>query len=224
MKMMCTLKKIRNPLFIFLFAVAVSALAAKEEARPVSGENSPQAPPAAGVADQTAPLRVQPPEVFLPPASPGIAFDADRMHQRHRRIMRRMMEEFFADPFDDRPGHCPSPFISRRHFNPECDLKEKSGSYELTLEVPGMSGGDLKITVSRSVLTVSGEKKEVRETETADCRTGERCYGAFRRSFSLPGGTDIDGIRAKCKDGVLTVIIPKPAKSPEEVKTIPVES
>ncbi|WP_165832752.1 Hsp20/alpha crystallin family protein [Victivallis vadensis] len=146
------------------------------------------------------------------------------MHQRHRRIMRRMMEEFFADPFDDRPGHCPSPFISRRHFNPECDLKEKSGSYELTLEVPGMSGSDLKITVSRGVLTVSGEKKEVRETETADCRTGERCYGAFRRSFSLPGGTDIDGIRAKCKDGVLTVIIPKPAKSPEEVKTIPVES
>ena len=87
MKMMCTLKKIRNPLFIFLFAVTVSALAAKEEARPVSGENSPQAPPAAGVADQTAPLRVQPPEVFLPPASPGIAFDADRMHQRHRRII-----------------------------------------------------------------------------------------------------------------------------------------
>ena len=124
--MMCTLKKIRNPLFIFLFAVTVSALAAKEEARPVSGENSPQAPPAAGVADQTAPLRVQPPEVFLPPASPGIAFDADRMHQRHRRIMRRMMDEIYADPFDHRPGHSPTPIITPPHINPESPQNQKT--------------------------------------------------------------------------------------------------
>jgi HSP20 family protein len=37
----------------------------------------------------------------------------------------------------------------------------------------------------------------------------ERTYGSFYRRFSLPHNADGDAINAKCKHGVLEIIIPK---------------
>jgi HSP20 family protein len=37
----------------------------------------------------------------------------------------------------------------------------------------------------------------------------ERTYGSFYRRFSLPDTADGDAINAKCKHGVLEIIIPK---------------
>ncbi|MBS1369139.1 MAG: Hsp20/alpha crystallin family protein [Lentisphaeria bacterium] len=141
----------------------------------------------------------------------------DRMVRHHRRMM-RMMDGFFPE-FDL------SPFCGaavQAPFSPRCDLKEKKGVYELTMEVPGLTQKELKITVERNILTISGEKKEVKTDREASSRVVERSYGAFRRSFTLPSGTDIDKITASCRDGVLTVLIPKREESKPAVKTIPV--
>ena len=107
---------------------------------------------------------------------------------------------------------------------PGCDFKETEKSYEITMEVPGVSGKDLKITVERNTLIVRAQRNEVQEVDEGNYRSTRRSYGSFQRSFSLPEGTDADAIKATCKDGLLTIQIPKSKPADSKPKTIPVES
>ncbi|MHC4573837.1 MAG: Hsp20/alpha crystallin family protein [Planctomycetota bacterium] len=47
----------------------------------------------------------------------------------------------------------------------------------------------------------------------------ERSYGSFRRDLSLPNDVDPAKVDAKCKDGVLTITLPKA----EKAKTVKVK-
>ncbi len=87
------------------------------------------------------------------------------------------------------------------------DLKSDDNEYVLQVEIPGMDKDDIKMFVENGHLCVSGEKKE----EKSDKRNHiqERRYGAFERHLELPDDAVPDLIRATCKNGVLTVTIPR---------------
>ena len=97
-------------------------------------------------------------------------------------------------------------------FLPRFDVKEKKDGYEICADMPGVKEGDLDISVSGNVLTISGKREEERKEEEDQYFATERSYGQFARSFSLPEGADFDNIKANLKDGVLTVSM---AKKPE---------
>lgn len=102
------------------------------------------------------------------------------------------------------------------------DLAETKEGLELTAELPGMEEGDIHVTVSDGVLSVSGEKKVESEKKDKSYHFVERSYGSFSRSLTLPAGVKAEDIKASMSKGVLKVVIPTPAK-PEakkiEVKT-----
>jgi HSP20 family protein len=50
----------------------------------------------------------------------------------------------------------------------------------------------------------------------------ERSYGAFARTFELPGGIDAGAIKAAMAKGVLKVTVPKPA--PAVTKKVEIKS
>ena len=50
----------------------------------------------------------------------------------------------------------------------------------------------------------------------------ERSYGTFQRSFSLPSTVDQERIRARFRDGVLEIVLPKLERA--KPKAIPVET
>ena len=56
---------------------------------------------------------------------------------------------------------------------------------------------------------MKGEKETEAKTEKEGYKRVERTYGSFYRRFSLPDTADGDAINAKCKHGVLEIIIPK---------------
>lgn len=56
-----------------------------------------------------------------------------------------------------------------------------------------------------SVLTISGEKRKEEEQSGKNYCRAERCYGRFKRSFTLPSKVAQDKISASYKDGILTV-------------------
>lgn len=92
---------------------------------------------------------------------------------------------------------------------PKMDIRDTDDGIEISLELPGMTRGDVKIAVEDDVLTISGEKKTEKETKEDDYRLSERTYGAFSRSVTLPRSVDAEKVKATMKDGVLKLTAPK---------------
>jgi len=94
---------------------------------------------------------------------------------------------------------------------PAINVSEEADSYHVRAELPGIKTDDLEITMENDTLTISGERKPANGDETASYHRREREWGAFRRSFSLPGRVDANGVEARYANGILTVTLPKSA-------------
>lgn len=124
----------------------------------------------------------------------------------------------------------PSMFDPLRNFGtrladwlaPAAEASEKDDAYRISLELPGVSEDDINVTCADGTLTIKGEKKTVREDKGETWYFSERQFGAFSRSFRLPGDAKTDGISATVKDGVLTVTVPRKAASTPAETRIPI--
>lgn len=94
-------------------------------------------------------------------------------------------------------------------FTPSCEITEEGSNYVLKFDIPGVSKEQVKVEVDKDQITVSAERKEEIVSDQKKKFLSELYYGAFSRSFTLPGIADESKIEAKFKDGVLTVIVPK---------------
>ncbi len=94
---------------------------------------------------------------------------------------------------------------------PPVTVAETADELIFTAELPGMTHEHVSIDLENDVLTISGEKAEVR-TEGEEERSyhlWERSYGTFRRSFTLPRAVDADNAKARFEHGVLEIRLPK---------------
>jgi HSP20 family protein len=96
---------------------------------------------------------------------------------------------------------------------PPVDIRESESELALTFEIPGVSPDQIELTTDNGILTVRGEKSEVRKEndEQHQYHVVERSYGTFSRSFRMPKNLDESKIEADFANGVLTVRIPKAA-------------
>lgn len=96
--------------------------------------------------------------------------------------------------------------IFERSFSPALDVVENPDSYGIICDLPGVDLKDVKISVTGSIVTLKGEKKQRGE------RSGYRggfSHGTFQRTVQLPLAIDPDKVEAVLKDGVLRIILPK---------------
>jgi HSP20 family protein len=93
-------------------------------------------------------------------------------------------------------------------WSPAVNFFEKDGKYHVTAELPGIKKDDLSVTVSNGYVTIRGKRESSKEEKDANYYTKEPRYGAFSRSFKLPGDVHEDKIDAAYKDGVLTLTLP----------------
>lgn len=89
------------------------------------------------------------------------------------------------------------------------EIEETGKEVVVRMEVPGMSKEDCSITTEGNLLCISGKKHSERETVGSTYHMRERAYGSFQRQIPLPGYADIAHAQASCKDGVLTIRMPK---------------
>lgn len=107
---------------------------------------------------------------------------------------------------------------------PAVDLVENVKSYQITAELPGMEEKDIELELSDSTLTISGEKKEEKEEKKENYYLSERSYGSIERRLQVPHGVDTSKIAATFKSGVLTVTLPKLAKSRQPKRKIGIKA
>jgi HSP20 family protein len=98
---------------------------------------------------------------------------------------------------------------------PAVDINEFTDRFELYVDVPGVDPNSVELTLDDDVLILSGERiqKSSKSGDEPHYRRSERGQGRFYRRFVLPDTVDSDKVKAAGKDGVLTVMIPKQAKS-----------
>ncbi|MDH3769598.1 MAG: Hsp20/alpha crystallin family protein, partial [Nitrospirota bacterium] len=66
---------------------------------------------------------------------------------------------------------------------PAVDLYEGEEEVVIKAEVPGLEKGDLKVDLTDSMLTISGEKKKEEDIKEEAYTYSERSYGSFSRSL-----------------------------------------
>jgi HSP20 family protein len=134
----------------------------------------------------------------------------------------RLFEDFFRGW-----GH--SPWAGRdmatagREFLPSVDLREGDQEFTVTAEMPGLSREELNVTITEDSVALKGERKEVSEKEKASYHYKETAYGVFQRVIPLPAKIKPDEAKARLKDGVLTLTLPKAERSKRKQVTVTVE-
>lgn len=145
-----------------------------------------------------------------------------------RKQIDKLFEEFglgMPSPFGRRALDV-EPFWRREMIGqsmPAVDISEKSKSFEISAELPGMDEKDIEISLSNGNLVIKGEKRDQSEEKAKDYYLSERHYGAFERIFNLPKGVDAEKIDAKFRQGVLTITLPKRPEAINPDKRIPIK-
>jgi HSP20 family protein len=109
-----------------------------------------------------------------------------------------------------------------RPWSPAVDIYETENELVLKADIPEVDAKSVGIQVENGTLTLKGERKfEDQQTNGKGFHRIERSYGSFVRAFSLPDTVDTEKVKADCKNGVLTVTVPK--KEMAKARTINVE-
>jgi HSP20 family protein len=89
------------------------------------------------------------------------------------------------------------------------EVVEGDADIVVRLEAPGMEREDFRVQVVEDTLVIRGEKRMQREQRRGHYHLMECAYGSFQRAVPLPAEVDIADAKAKYRNGVLSVTLPK---------------
>ena len=124
--------------------------------------------------------------------------------------LRSEMDRLFEDAFEGFPRLSREAWFAPTF--PAVNVWEDTDNVYVEAELPGLKLGDIELLVKGDELSIRGEYKDVCEDEVSYHRK-ERESGRFRRIVSLPTRVDAEKVSAQCKDGILTVTLPKAAEA-----------
>lgn len=102
---------------------------------------------------------------------------------------------------------------------PAVDIFETNEAIVIKAELPGITSQDILLEVKDNTLTLKGEKKFEKEVKEENYHRVERSYGSFQRAFTLPGTIHQEKVKAKFKDGILEITLPKVEEAkPKQIK------
>lgn len=139
----------------------------------------------------------------------GVTMTLVPLHRRGRNSLARLhneMDDLFSAFFGNWPTY-------EHKLWPAIDVADNEEAIVVKAELPGCKADDIDISVHGNTLTISGDKKQEEEKKEKGCYHLERSYGSFRRDLNLPTDVDTAKIDATCKEGVLTITMPKAEKA-----------
>lgn len=79
--------------------------------------------------------------------------------------------------------------------------------------IAGVTADDIDIAITNDMVTIKGKRNPDEEIDAGDYYYQELYWGPFSRSIILPEDIDVDKANASMKNGILTLRLPKLAKS-----------
>jgi HSP20 family protein len=137
--------------------------------------------------------------------------------------MRREMDRMF----DDFARGWSAPFAGAAAFlSPAVEVCETDAGVEFHFDLPGIDPKDVAVAIEDGVLTVAAERTAEKADPADGKRThlSERAYGKFVRRFELPFDVDPARIEGHFANGVLRVVVPRPAEAARRAIKVAVKS
>ncbi|MBD3661241.1 MAG: Hsp20/alpha crystallin family protein [Arenibacter algicola] len=128
----------------------------------------------------------------------------------------------WREPFRDPFKRFEDTFGALNKMSPRADMKETDTGFVITAEMPGVSEGDIDVSVTERRVTIKAEKKEEKLNDDDDMHISERHYGVIQRTFTLPDTADVDKAKGTFADGVLSIDVPKIPSARGKAKKIPI--
>jgi len=127
---------------------------------------------------------------------------------RMRRRIERLMRSFGLATFEEMESF-------------PVDISETENEVIVRADLPGFSKDEVSVSATERTLEIEAKHKEKKEGRGEKFYRVERKLGSLRRLISLPVEVEAEKARARMKDGVLEVTLPK--KEKKKGKEIKVE-
>ena len=136
----------------------------------------------------------------------------DDMFEEMKRLQREINRSFGdfqeSDSFKTLPDYTGKKGdLSMR--NPLTDLEETDKEVVAKFELPGVEKKDIQLNITADKIEVKVEKKQEAKVEKKGVYKEERSYRGFYRAMALPSEVNAEKVKAKYKDRILEVTIPK---------------
>jgi len=120
--------------------------------------------------------------------------------------MERMFEQFM-------PQSWVHPFKVEHHSLaenlPQVDVIDQENAILINATLPGVKKEDLEVSTTDHSVTIRGSTREEQKEEKGEYYRREIRSGNFLRTVPLPASIDESAIKAKYKDGLLEITLPK---------------
>lgn len=127
--------------------------------------------------------------------------------------MERMFENFspagWARPFRSNLPLLNEMSTSFETNIPKVDVIDRDGEVVVKAMMPGVEKKDIEISMTKNTVTISGKTSHEEKEEKGDYYHHEISKGSYMRTLSLPENVNEDKAKAKFKDGMLELTIPK---------------
>jgi len=136
-------------------------------------------------------------------------------------VLQNRINRMFDDSFG--PSRDRDDEMNMCAWTPAVDIYETETGVILAVELPGVGKENVAVEVKDNILTLKGQRLSKPEIKEENYYRQERCYGTFQRSFTLHHNIQPNLIKAKFKDGMLEIEIPRPEEEQPKQITVTVE-
>jgi len=127
--------------------------------------------------------------------------------------MEKMFENFSTKGWL-RPFHWDAPAMADitlpfETTMPSVDVVDRDNEILVKANLPGVEKKDIDISLTKNTVTIKGQTSREEKEEKGDYYRCEISKGSYMRTMGLPAEVDEKKAKAKFKDGVLELTLPK---------------
>lgn len=120
------------------------------------------------------------------------------------------------DPLASWFGRLAEPFGEDR-WQPAADVFETEKAIVIRLELAGVAGGDVSVTVDGDLLRIRGHRQPRIDEDAQRLHQMEIATGPFERTLRIAVPFERDAVTASLEEGMLRVVLPKRAAGPRRI-------
>jgi HSP20 family protein len=111
----------------------------------------------------------------------------------------------------------PSDQLASDRWQPAADVYETEGSIVVRLELAGVRGSEISVTVDGDILRIRGVRRPRVDGDAQRLHQMEIASGPFERAIRIGIPFERDRVTASLEEGLLRVVLPKKSSGPRRI-------